>query len=139
MSSPILQPVVALVLWSLVMWAWLYATRIPALRKAGFELRPDRSKEEMNAALPPQVRWKTDNYNHLMEQPTIFYATALALAVLGQGDGLNAGLAWAYVFLRVGHSLIQATVNIIMLRWAAFMMASAILLVLAVRAAMAVL
>jgi hypothetical protein len=85
MSSPILQPVVALVLWSLVMWAWLYATRIPALRKAGFELRPDRSKEEMNAALPPQVRWKTDNYNHLMEQPTIFYATALALAVLGQG------------------------------------------------------
>ncbi|HEY8573375.1 MAPEG family protein [Phenylobacterium sp.] len=138
MTSPILQPVVVLVLWSLVMWAWLYATRIPALQRAKFELRPDRSKEEMNAALPPQVRWKADNYNHLMEQPTIFYATALALALAGQGDGLNAGLAWGYVALRVVHSLVQATVNVIMLRWAIFMTATVVLVVLAVRAAMAV-
>ena len=81
MTSPILQPVVALVLWTFVMWAWLYATRIPALRAAKFELKPDRTKDEMNAALPASVRWKADNYNHLMEQPTIFYATALALAL----------------------------------------------------------
>ena len=138
MTSTILQPVIALVLWSLVMWAWLYATRIPAMRKANLPLDPNRSKADFDAALPPSVRWKADNYNHLMEQPTIFYATALSLAVVDHGDGLNAGLAWAYVALRVGHSLIQATVNIIVLRWAAFMMASAVLLVLAVRAAMAV-
>lgn len=138
MTSTILQPVIALVLWSLVMWAWLYATRIPAMRKANLPLDPNRSKADFDAALLPSVRWKADNYNHLMEQPTIFYATALALAVAGQGDGLNAGLAWAYVSLRVGHSLIQATVNIIVVRWAAFMMASAVLLVLAIRAAMAV-
>jgi hypothetical protein len=136
--SAILQPVVVLVLWSLVMWAWLYATRIPAMQKAKVALDPTMTKESMNAALPAQVRWVADNYNHLMEQPTIFYATALALAVAGQGDGLNAGLAWAYVLLRIVHSLVQATVNVIVLRWAIFMTATGVLVVLAVRAAMAV-
>jgi len=138
MSAPILQPVVVLVLWSLVMWAWLYATRIPAMQKAGIALDPNRTTAELTGLLPPKVRWKADNYNHLMEQPTIFYATALALAVLGEGAGLNATLAWGYVGLRVVHSLVQATVNVIMLRWALFMAASLVLVVLAVRAAMAV-
>jgi hypothetical protein len=137
MSSGILQPVVVLVLWSLVMWAWLYATRIPAMRKAEVALDPSLTSADLAARLPPQVRWKADNYNHLMEQPTIFYATALALAVMGQGEGLNATLAWVYVALRVVHSLVQATVNVIMLRWALFMASSVVLLVLAVRAAMA--
>jgi hypothetical protein len=137
MSSSILQPVVVLVLWSLVMWAWLYATRIPAMRKAEVALDPSLTSADLAARLPPQVRWKADNYNHLMEQPTIFYATALALAVMGQGEGLNAALAWVYVALRVVHSLVQATANVIMLRWALFMASSVVLLVLAVRAAMA--
>ena len=135
MTSPILQPVVILVLWSLAMWAWLYATRIPAMRKAGVPLDPNRTTAELTAQLPPRVRWKADNYNHLMEQPTIFYATVLVLAVAGEGSGLNAILAWGYVGLRVVHSLAQATVNVIMLRWALFMAASLVLLVLAIRAA----
>jgi hypothetical protein len=91
----------------------------------------------MNAALPAQVRWVADNYNHLMEQPTIFYATALALAVAGLGAGLNLWLAWGYVALRVVHSLVQATTNVIMVRFSIFMVASLVLLVLAVRAALA--
>ena len=138
MTNSILQPVVVLVLWSLVMWLWLYATRIPAMQKAKVALDPTMTKESMNDALPPQVRWVADNYNHLMEQPTIFYATALALAVAGHGDGLNTALAWGYVALRIVHSLVQATVNVIMLRWALFMLASAVLTVMAVRAAMVV-
>ncbi len=139
MPSPILQPVVALVLWSLVMWVWLYATRIPAMQKAKVPLDPNLTSADLNAAIPAHVRWKADNYNHLMEQPTIFYATALAIAVAGQGDGLNALLAWGYVGLRVAHSLVQATVNVIMLRWALFMAASLVLVVLAIRAAQGVL
>ncbi len=135
---PILQPVVALVLWSLVMWVWLYATRIPAMQKAKVVLDPNMTSADLASAIPASVRWKADNYNHLMEQPTIFYATALALAVAGQGDGLNALLAWGYVGLRVVHSLVQATMNIIMLRWALFMTASLVLAVLAIRAALAV-
>ena len=138
MSSPILQPVAALVLWSFVMWAWLYATRIPAVRAARLAMPPQMTSAELNAALPAQVRWKADNYNHLMEQPTLFYALALALALAGHGEGLNAGLAWAYVALRVAHSLVQALANLIMLRFAVFMVASLVLLALAVRAAMAV-
>ena len=138
MSSPILQPVAALVLWSFVMWAWLYATRIPAMRKANAPMDPTMTMDDVNRIIPPQVRWKADNYNHLMEQPTLFYATALALALIGQGEGWNLILAWAYVALRVVHSLVQATVNIIMLRWAIFMLASLALLALAIRLAMAV-
>lgn len=138
MALSILQPVVVLVLWSLVMWAWLYATRIPAMQKAKVALDPNMTNADIAAALPPSVRWKADNYNHLMEQPTIFYATALTLAVAGQGDGLNASLAWGYTGLRIAHSLVQATTNVIMLRWALFMTSSLVLLVLAVRTAMAV-
>jgi hypothetical protein len=136
MGSPILQPVVALVLWSFVMWAWLYATRIPAI--AGRPMDPTMTADDLNRMIPPQVRWKADNYNHLMEQPTLFYATALGLALAGQGDGLNLWLAWGYVGLRVVHSLVQATANIILVRFAIFMIGSLTLLAMAIHLAMAV-
>lgn len=139
MTTSILQPVIALVLWSLVMWAWLYATRLPAMARARVKLDPTVPKDQMLAPLPPRVRWKADNYNHLMEQPTIFYATALTLAVAGAGgDGLNIALAWTYVGLRVVHSLVQVTVNVIPARFGLFMLATLILMVLAVRAALVV-
>ncbi|MBU1326123.1 MAG: MAPEG family protein [Alphaproteobacteria bacterium] len=138
MTQTILAPVMALVLWSLVMWAWLYVTRIPAMRKARIRLDPDVPTGTLTQALPPRVRWKADNYNHLMEQPTIFYATALALAVAGSGGGLNLWLAWAYVGLRIAHSLVQALVNLIVLRWALFMAATLVLVALALRAALRV-
>ena len=136
MPSPILQPVVALVLWSLVMQVWLYATRIPAMQAAKVPLDPTRTAAEFNAAIPPRVRWKADNYNHLMEQPTIFYAVALAVAVAGLGAGLNAWLAWGYVGLRVIHSLVQAIANPIMVRFSIFMLSSIVLAGLAIHAAM---
>jgi hypothetical protein len=139
MHSPILAPLIALVLWSFVMWAWLYATRIPAIVNLKIVHDPQRPSEEFHARLPAPVRWKADNYNHLMEQPTLFYAVALTLAFVGAGTGLNAGLAWLYVALRIVHSLVQATVNIVVLRFAIFMAASVVLLVMAVRAAVVVL
>jgi hypothetical protein len=121
------------------MWAWLYATRIPAVMKNKIVYDPHRPNEEFHARLPAQVRWKADNYNNLMEQPTLFYAVALTLALVGEGAGLNTGLAWLYVGLRVAHSLVQAIVNVVMLRFALFMAASLVLLAMAVRAALAVL
>jgi hypothetical protein len=136
--GPILQPVVALVLWSFAMWAWLYVSRIPAILRHKVKLDPYRSPGDFRAALPAKVHWPADNYAHLMEQPTLFYATALVLALAHQGDGLNLWLAWAYVGLRVVHSLIQALVNIIILRFAVFTVASLVLLALAVRAGQAV-
>src|SRR5262247_1355168 len=103
MHSPILAPLVVLVLWSFVMWAWLYATRLPAIVKNRIAPDPYRPAAEFHARLPAEVRWKADNYNHLMEQPTLFYAVTLTLAVLGEGAGLNAVLAWLYVGLRIVH------------------------------------
>jgi hypothetical protein len=139
MNSPILAPLVALVLWSFVMWAWLYATRIPAILRNKIVYDPHRPAEEFHAQLPAPVRWKADNYNHLMEQPTLFYAVAITLALLDAGAGLNAGLAWLYVALRIAHSLVQALINVIMLRFAIFMAGSIVLLAMSIRAAAIVL
>jgi hypothetical protein len=137
-ASPILAPVVALVLWSFVMLVWLYATRIPAMRRLGLTYDPRRPSSEFLDRLPPEANWKADNYSHLMEQPTLFYAVTLTLALLGAGTGLNVTLAWLYVALRVVHSLVQAIANIILLRFAIFMVASVVLLVMTVRAALLV-
>ena len=85
--------------------------------------------------LPAEVRWKADNYNNLMEQPTLFYAVALTLAFLGAGSGLNAGLAWAYVALRIAHSLVHALINKVLIRFALYAVASLVLLIMTIRAA----
>jgi len=137
-QSLLLQPVIALVLWSFVMWAWMYATRIPAIRKYKVNLDPHRPPAEFHAQLPAEVRWKADNYNHLMEQPTLFYAVVLTLAVLGEANAANLTLAWLYVALRVVHSLVQATTNIIIVRFSVFIIASLVLLILTIRAALVV-
>ena len=138
MHSNLLAPVIALVLWSFVMCAWLYATRIPAMMRLKVTYDPRRPVEEFQMRLPAEVRWKADNYNHLMEQPTLFYAVALTLAFLGADGGFNAGLAWAYVALRVAHSLVQATVNIVLLRFGIFIAATVTLLWMSIRAALIV-
>ena len=132
----ILGPVAALALWSMVMWVWMYATRIPAMQKAKIDAKTwvGGTGAELEAKLPAEVQWKAHNYNHLMEQPTVFYAVALALAIGGMGDGLNAQLAWAYVALRIVHSLVQATVNRVMVRFAVFALASVALMALCLHA-----
>jgi hypothetical protein len=135
LHNPILAPLITLVLWTFVMWAWLYATRIPAIRKKKIVLDPQRTKEEFNAQIPAKIRWKADNYNHLMEQPTLFYAVTLTLALVDTSSSLNTGLAWLYVGLRIAHSLIQAIINAIILRFTLFMAASLVLLALTIRAA----
>lgn len=138
MQTHLLAPMITLVLWTFVMWAWLYATRIPAIRRLNVPLDADQSKEAFNAQLPPHVRWKADNYNHLLEQPVLFYAVVLALCFVGQWGDVNVILAWLYVALRIVHSIVQATVNVIMLRFTVFMIASVVLLILAIRAALVI-
>jgi hypothetical protein len=137
--SPILAPVIALVLWTFVMGVWLYATRIPALKKHRIVYDPKRPAEEFHAQLPAEVRWKADNYDNLLEQPTLFYAVALTLAFLQAGSGFNAGLAWAYVALRIAHSLVQALINKVMIRFALYALGSLVLLIMTIRAAWIVL
>jgi hypothetical protein len=137
MHSPILAPVVALVAWTLVMQIWLYATRLPAMKRAGISLkgRVGTRGSALEGVVPDEVNWKAHNYNHLLEQPTIFYAIALSLALMDFGGGINLYLAWAYVGLRIIHSVIQATVNVVRYRFIVFALASLCLLGLTVHAA----
>jgi hypothetical protein len=81
---------------------------------------PNAPSGEQMSKLPPNVRWKADNYNHLMEQPTIFYAIVMALALLGSESFVAVFLAWLYVALRVIHSLVQALTNKIEVRFLVF-------------------
>ena len=136
-NSPILATAVALVAWTFVMWMWMYATRIPAILRAKMRMDPRVPRGEQMATLPPEVRWKADNYNHLMEMPTLFYAVVVVLALVGRDRGIDLGLAWAYVGLRVVHSLLQALINKIELRFALFLLSSLVLLAMTVRAGLA--
>lgn len=132
----LITPVVALVAWTLVMLVWLYATRIPAMRKAGVKPNDARGKAALDL-LPAHARNVAANYNHLMEQPTAFYAICFALQFLDQTQPLNIGLAWTYVTLRIVHSLIQCTINFVPLRFLIFMVSSVVLAALTVHAAIA--
>ena len=138
-TPPMLGPVIALAVWTGVMWAWMYVTRIPAIMKARMRLDPNAPRGEQMAQLPPRVRWKADNYNHLMAQPTVFFAVALALAILGVSSPLAMGLAWTYVVLRIVHSLWQAAVNRIPVRFTLFLLSTLCLLALSLLAVIATL
>jgi hypothetical protein len=128
----LIPPVLTLIGWTFVMWIWLYATRIPAMRAARIDLVAV-SRTGAKLELPPEVSRVADNYNHLHEQPTIFYALALAAEHGAAVDGISVALGWSYVGLRVIHSLVQATRNVIMVRFFVFAAASLVLLLLLAR------
>jgi len=138
MRGDILAPAAVLVLWTLVMLGWVAATRIPAIggSKGLGTAKPGGRGQDLEAVLPPQVNWKSHNYTHLHEQPTLFYATVVIIALMGAGK-IDVMLAWGYVGLRIAHSLWQSLVNSIPVRFALFNLSTACLLVLAVRAAAA--
>ena len=140
-QSPIFAPAIVLVLWSLAMLGWLALSRLPAMSKVGLDLSKAVGSRGANleGVLPDKVNWKSHNYTHLMEQPTIFYATVVILGVTGTGDGLNLKLAWAYVLIRILHSIVQATWNRVAVRFALFNLSTVALLVLAINAARVVL
>jgi len=135
----ILKPVVVLVAWTIVMLVWMLATRIPAMKAAGVDLggMVGGKGTDADGVLPDKTQWKAHNHNHLMEQPTLFYAIAITLVLIGQGGGINAGIAWAYVALRILHSLVQATWNRVAVRFLLFLLASLALVALTLHAGIA--
>lgn len=127
-DNGMIAPVVVLAAWSLVMLLWLYATRIPAMSQA--KIKPGSATKAQMETMPAWATNPANNYNHLMEQPTIFYAICFALELLDQANDVNIGLAWLYVAIRVVHSLVQATVNIILVRFLIFSVGSIVLIML---------
>lgn len=134
-ATAILQPVFVMALLTLVMLFWMYATRIPALSAAGIR-NQDATKAAMQG-LPDEVVRVADNYNHLFEQPTVFYAVAISIAVAEHVDALHVTCAWAFAALRIVHSLVQATVNVVTLRFAIFSLSWLALAVMILREAAA--
>ena len=125
--SPILAPVVALVAWSIIVMLWMVVTRFAEFRRLGISfatIPPGSRGVDLEGRADPHAMWKSHNYSHLMEQPTIFYAIALTLALMDFGGGINYWLAWGYVGFRIVHSLIQCTVNVVRIRLAVFTLAS---------------
>ncbi len=145
MESAILGPVVALAAWTMIMWIWMYATRLPAMSRAGIDATKivgstgGGLRDVLIAKGEERASWVADNYNHLHEAPTVFYAICLVLAMVGQGDNLNATIAWAYVAFRVAHSLVQILSNRVVVRFGLFALSSLALIMLVVHAVMSVL
>ena len=131
-----LTPVLALVCWTLIVWVWMYATRIPAMRKAKIDPQSAIHPGSLSG-LPTDARVVADNYNHLHEQPTIFYALALYAHLAGAADPVNVWLAWAYVGLRIVHSFMQIVVRRVMLRFLVFATGSVVLILMAIRCVLA--
>jgi hypothetical protein len=140
MQAQMLAPAAVLVLWSLIMLFWMAGVRLPALKKAGIDMgaRPGGRGQDLEGQVEPRINWPSHNYSHLMEQPTVFYPTVVILAIMGPG-ALDVTLAWAYVALRIIHSIWQATVNKVPVRFLLFITSTMALVVLAIRAVMATL
>jgi hypothetical protein len=138
--NPLLGPVVALVAWSLVMLLWMVISRLPAMKKAGVDLstRVGSKPGALDGVVDDKAQWKAHNYIHLMEQPTLFYAIVFALILMGQELPFNTMLAWAYVGLRVAHSIVQATWNRILVRFILFALSSLCLIGLTLHAAIGI-
>ncbi len=134
----ILKPVAVLAAWTMIMWIWMYATRLPAISKLPKPTEPGADQgwtsAKLEALLPPQIQWKAHNYNHLHEAPTVFYAVSLSLAMMNAGQGINATIAWVYVGLRIVHSIFQATVNKVAIRFLLFALSSLALIALVLHA-----
>ncbi len=128
----ILTPVLALIVWTLVVWSIMYARRIPAMRAAGIAPQAGQHPGAFNT-LPTGVRAAADNHNHLHEQPTLFYALVVYSHLVGVADPLNIALAWAYVGVRVLHSLVQMSINVVVIRFSLFAVGTFILMAIAAR------
>jgi hypothetical protein len=140
MASPLLAPAAVLALWTLIMLFWMAATRFPAMAKLGMKIGsapPGGRGQDLEGALPPSINWKSHNYTHLLEQPTLFYAVVVILHLSGGTTTLTVGLAWAYAVIRIIHSLWQAVVNRVDIRFALFMASTLCLLVLTLLAVIA--
>jgi len=115
-----LKPVLALVIWTCVIWLWMYALRLPAFQRAGINPDDARHPGTYSDKLPAHVRSAADNYNHLHEQPVIFYALMFFMALTGGADSTGLMVAWAYVALRIVHSFVQIVVGKVALRFLVF-------------------
>jgi hypothetical protein len=132
-AEAILLPVFIVAALTIVMMILMVSTRIPAMTAAGIDAQDAQRTSALGGRLPARVEFIADNYNHLFEQPTVFYAVAISIAVLGHTDALHVQCAWAFAILRILHSIVQATANIVLVRFGLFIGAWIAIAIMVVR------
>ena len=137
-AMPILQPVAALMVLTLVVWVAMYWQRLRFVVAHRVPVQDLASPAAIDVTLPEQVNRPSNNLKNLFELPVVFYAVCLALQVVQQADAGSVALAWAYVGLRAVHSAIHCSVNIVALRFVAHVLSSIVLWVMVVRFVMLV-
>lgn len=133
-SYSLLAPAAMLILWTIIISLVMLVIRLSAFKTANIDLTkapPGGRGQDLEGVLPKKANWPSHNYAHLLEQPTIFYATIILLALMNQGTTLNIVLAWIYVGFRMAHSIWQMTINTIPVRFTLFILSSAALTALA--------
>jgi hypothetical protein len=141
MQAQMLAPAAVLVIWTLIVMFWIIPPRFGALAKVDkskLSGKPGGRGQDLDGILPDKANWPAHNHTHLHEQPTLFYAVVVILAIMGPG-AWDVRLAWAYVVVRIAHSLWQILVNKLPVRFALFLISAFILVALAIRAVMATL
>ncbi len=140
MQAQMLAPAAVLVMWTLIVLFWVVPTRFGAIAqvedKTTLPRKTGARGADLEGVLPDKANWPAHNYAHLHEQPTLFYAVSIILAVMG-ASGFDVLLAWLYVGLRIIHSLWQILVNKVSVRIVFFFLSTIALLLLAVRAILA--
>ena len=125
MNDLILQPILFMGVLSFVVMLLMYITRIPAakvLEAEGVDLQKLAHPAQLGGVFPSQVERVADNYNHLWEQPTLFYALVIVIWALGHTDSIHLIAAWSYCGLRAVHSIVQITINHVWVRFSLFIL-----------------
>jgi len=132
-QAAIFSPMFTMFALTIVVWTYMYSRRIPFIRKNDLDL-DNMNPNELIAITPRAVRTPSDNLRNLFELPVLFYALALYLYVTNQVDQGYLIAAWVFVAFRVLHSAVHCTVNIVLLRFFLYVVATAALWLMLVRA-----
>jgi len=139
-QAQILAPAAVLVVWTLIILMWIVPVRFGAIAKVEdksvFAEKKGGRGQDLEGKIPDKANWPAHNHTHLHEQPTLFYATVLILAITGP-EAFDVLLAWSYVGIRIVHSLWQILVNKLPIRFTLFLLSSFVLIALAIRAVIA--
>ncbi len=135
----ILLPMFSMIVLTAGVSALLLGSRLPSIIRHFGHLQGAMHSDELRPRLSPRMRFITDNYNHLFEQPVLFYALVVYLHLSELADDLQVQMAWLYVLARVVHSLIHLTSNNVSARALTFVTATIILIAMILRAGLALL
>lgn len=132
-ATDLLRPAFLLAAWTVVITTWMFVTRIPTMAKLEIDPQDAADTSRLNELLPHEVQRVARNYNHLFEQPTLYYAVVLMIATIGAVDSVHVACSWAFMGLRVAHSCVQATIDIVPIRFGIFLISWIVLAVMILR------